>query len=93
VAIEGNLPDVLRDMKMFIDFKILKVKVPIFFPVRMVFWHAGIDVTTGLFSFLLKFLASPLLELPYKVLGRCSVTAATAQDQRQRRKHSWQHPT
>ena len=31
MAIEGNLPDILRDMKMFIDFKILKVKVLIIF--------------------------------------------------------------
>jgi hypothetical protein len=31
VAIEGNFQDILRDIKMFIDFKILKVKVPIIF--------------------------------------------------------------
>jgi len=31
VAIKGNFQDISRDIKMFIDFKILKVKVPIIF--------------------------------------------------------------
>jgi len=31
VAIEGNFQDILRDIKMFMDFKIPKVKVPIIF--------------------------------------------------------------
>jgi hypothetical protein len=39
VAIEGNFQDILRDIKMFIDFKILKVKVPIIF--SQYAWFSG----------------------------------------------------
>ncbi len=40
MAIEGNFQDILRDIKMFIDFKILKVKVPITFFSRYA-WFSG----------------------------------------------------
>jgi hypothetical protein len=45
---EYNLSEIIRDIEVCIDFKILEVKVPIIFPARRIFRYAGIGVRCSL---------------------------------------------